>query len=131
MGGKSGDGYGAFWFGRKRVGTHRVAWLLCNGPIPSGLHVLHRCDTPACVNPDHLFLGTHQDNMRDRDAKGRCGARGQRGEKCPSHKLRLDDVTEIRRMVAAGAQQTVLAARFGVHKATINDLVLRKTWAHI
>lgn len=53
------------------ITTHRLAWQLFRGPIPDGMHVCHRCDTPECVNPDHLFLGTSFDNMRDKVAKGR------------------------------------------------------------
>lgn len=73
-------GYGSYQFGRKRKErAHRIAWQLENGPIPAGISVLHRCDVPACVNPDHLFLGTHADNMRDKTLKGRLrnGTEGQ------------------------------------------------------
>lgn len=65
------DGYGVLRYQRSRMRAHRVSWQLANGPVPKGLHVLHSCDNPPCVNPDHLFLGTHQDNVRDRDQKKR------------------------------------------------------------
>jgi hypothetical protein len=65
------NSYGAIRHNGKATLAHRVSWEMRNGPIPAGMHVLHRCDTPTCVNPDHLFLGTPLDNARDRDAKGR------------------------------------------------------------
>lgn len=68
------DGYGSIRVGRKAELAHRVAWWLTNGPIPPGLHVLHRCDRPECVNPDHLFLGTQLDNVVDMYRKGRARA---------------------------------------------------------
>lgn len=77
MGFRKWDGYG--WLARKRNGkssyltAHRYAWILTNGEVPDGLHVLHRCDNPPCCNPAHLFLGTHQDNMADKARKGRFG----------------------------------------------------------
>src|SRR6266567_1582450 len=65
-------GYGFFQVGiGDRQLAHRISWKIHNGPIPDGLYVLHKCDTPPCVNPDHLFLGTYYDNMDDMDQKGR------------------------------------------------------------
>jgi hypothetical protein len=74
-----GFGYGVVQLGRgePRSGAHRVSWRLHCGPIPDGLHVLHRCDNPPCTRPDHLFLGTALDNQRDASAKGRLSVAGK------------------------------------------------------
>lgn len=69
--GKTGQGYGAFAIDGRNRPAHRVSFELFKGKIPEGIFVCHKCDIPACVNPDHLFLGTHQDNMDDRSKKGR------------------------------------------------------------
>lgn len=65
-------GYGMVsWAGRKNIVAHRLSWTIVNGPIPEGLNALHKCDTPRCVNPEHIFLGTQKDNAADCLAKGR------------------------------------------------------------
>lgn len=77
--GRSGAprGYGHIYVNGRPALTHRLAWILANGPIPDGLHVLHHCDNPPCCNLAHLFLGTDADNAADRDAKGRAGVNAQ------------------------------------------------------
>ena len=79
---RPGKGYGFIRFrGRKNWSAHRVSYTLFRGEIPEGMHVCHSCDTPACVNPDHLWLGTNQDNQLDKSIKGR--AAGQNKTHCP------------------------------------------------
>ena len=93
-------GYGRFGLDGKVVGAHRVAYMLAVGPIPDGLMVLHHCDTPACVRPDHLYVGTHDDNMRDKADRKRVVVRTG-----PSHsnsKLSTAQVREIRERAASG-----------------------------
>ena len=79
-------GYGNIKVGGKVLATHRMSWEIFIGPIPPGLHVLHRCDVPCCVRPSHLWLGTPTDNTADRDHKGRCtaGAYERRRTHCPA-----------------------------------------------
>lgn len=62
--------YGYFWMNGRGVPAHKAAWIIFHGPAPKGLFVLHRCNRPACVRPEHMYLGTHEDNMRDRKASG-------------------------------------------------------------
>jgi hypothetical protein len=69
--GRTRQGYGKLNRNGKRWAAHRFIWTFVNGPIPNGIHVLHKCDNPPCINPDHLWLGTHTDNMRDKVRKGR------------------------------------------------------------
>lgn len=107
---------------------HVLSYLLHYGPIPDKLHVCHSCDNPKCVNPKHLWLGTHQENMKDRNEKGRCGVSGRYGEDINTSKLTEEQVREIRSCVEKGAKQTQMAKRFGVSRSTINSLIKRRTW---
>ena len=109
------------------VRAHRYSYERAVGPIPKGLHVCHKCDTPSCVNPDHLFLGTAQDNTNDKVAKGR----HLRGECMPQSKLKEADVREMRAMYAAGTAAPTLAARFGVAPTTVHSILRRRKWKHV
>jgi hypothetical protein len=104
--------------------AHRAAWELTNGPVRNGLFVLHRCDNRACVNPAHLFLGTHDDNMADMVSKGR-QARGSVNGRA---KLTEESVREI---LAVPTQGRVLAKRFGVTPQCISRVRRGHAWAHV
>lgn len=100
--------------------AHRLSYKLHRGPIPDGLHVLHRCDNPGCVNPEHLFLGTHADNMADKTAKGRQGLRA---------KLTKAEVVAIRTSI--GVPQQKLGKQYGVSKTLISYIRAGKLWTHV
>jgi hypothetical protein len=108
--------------------AHRVAYELAHGSIPDGLFVCHSCDTPRCVNPDHLWLGTNADNAADMARKNR----SNQGERCPSAKLTAERVTEIRRRWAeGGVQQKALAAEYGVSRGVVSEILSGKSWRHL
>ena len=113
------------WKGKDLL-AHRAMWVVMKGKIPKGLCVCHTCDTPACINIEHLFLGTHLENMRDRDAKGRRVA--PVGLDHHQHKLTPTKVRAIRK---SKMRMAVLAKKYGVNRGTIHDVINRKTWVHI
>jgi hypothetical protein len=115
------------------VYAHRLSYEIHHGPIPDGKWVLHRCDNPPCTNPDHLFLGTHDDNMADATAKGRMNGRPNRprGEQVKTSKLTAGKVREMRALAAAGRSTQALAAQFGVSDDCVRSVVTRKRWAHV
>ncbi len=121
-------GYGTFFMpGSRPTGAHRVAYELMVGPIPEGLYVLHRCDNRLCINPTHLFLGTHQDNIADCVAKGRQA----RGEKQGFSKLTADDIIAIRRRCQDGESQRSIAEEFGVCQQSISNILRGVLWKHV
>lgn len=125
-------GYGLVYVPRhlgNYVRAHRAAWRLCRGPIPDGLFVLHHCDNPPCVNPDHLFLGTHADNAKDRTMKGR--SRGPRGELSGRTSLTVADVLAIRGRLASGESQSSVAASFSVSASCIAGIGRRQRWVDV
>ena len=131
MAGTTGEGYGSLRVvGHKTIKAHRYSWELHYGPIPDGLWVCHHCDIPACVRPDHLFLGTAADNCADKLMKGR--GRLPRGELTSWAKLTDADVREIRAAYAEGGiTQQALARRYGVCSTTIFYAIARRNWAHV
>jgi len=128
-------GYGRFAVSQKRLAAHRASWFLHYGPIPEGMFVCHHCDNPKCIRPDHLFLGTHRDNMRDMARKGRAikGRKGppRWGQGNPNAKLTEADVLQIRRAYKnGGVTQCSLGTLYGVHRTAISDILIGRTWAH-
>lgn len=126
------NGYGTFWVNERTrcARAHRLAWEMHNGAIPAGLCVLHRCDTPGCVRPDHLFLGTDADNQRDMIAKGRRVS--SVGSAHQNAKLNEQVVIEARQRVSGGAESIAsLARRTGVHYMVMFKAVHGLTWQHV
>lgn len=124
-------GYGATEFnGQTRA--HRAAWTLLRGPIPAGMELCHKCDNKRCVNPDHIFLGTHAENMADLKAKG-LNPRGERIR----HTLTEEQVKTIRREYAyirgrnGSSNASELAARYGVTPGAIVSAAVGRTWKHL
>lgn len=125
-------GYGEFWLDGRMQKAHRVSWLIFRGDIPfhespHGLCVCHSCDTPLCVNPEHLFLGTNKENAEDREKKGRTFV--PRGDKHGRRKLTAQTVQEVRKAYATGRySQTELARIHRVSQSCISSLVRGETW---
>ena len=122
---KNKDGRGYCHFNNKTIMASRASYLSFIGEISENLEVCHKCDNPSCVNPEHLFIGTHKDNIEDRDLKGR----GARGEKLG--KLKEQDILEIRNFREKGFSQQKIADIFKVRQTTISRILLGKTWNHI
>ncbi len=118
-------GYGRVYFQGKVRSTHRIAYFLSTGNDPDGFSICHSCDNPACCNPVHLFLGTHQINMTDRNAKGRVAS----GERNGRAKLTWETVNAIRAAyVPFKVTLPMLAARFGVNRYIVSDILRNRTW---
>lgn len=142
-------GYGRTNYYGQKWWAHRLAWVLTHGPIPSGLWVLHNCpggDTPLCVNPAHLWLGTAADNNRDMAAKGRAASgtrngthmhpdRVLRGEQQPNARLTEAQVREMRALHRPHSHSVgspkQLAQQYGVSIRTVSAILYRKSWRHI
>lgn len=131
QGWKIPKGYGGINYLGKKVYVHRLAWILKRGEIPEGLHVLHRCDNPPCINPNHLFLGTNEDNIHDCMSKGRKVSADVRGEKNPRAILSAVDVLRIRRLYDQGWRHDQIAEAFCASIHVVRKAALRQSWRHI
>jgi hypothetical protein len=129
-GSKRGGGYGQFSIKGKLHAAHRVAFELYNGPIPDGLCVCHKCDVRECVNPDHLFLGTQADNVRDRDEKGRT-SKGKKHALAKRHALAKLTEAAVRDIRTKRMTQVEFAKLYGVSPVTICLAQRGETWAHV
>lgn len=140
-GGKNRQGYGLFRFRNRSFLAHRASWILHHGEIPTALGVLHKCDTPLCVNPSHLFLGTQQDNMDDAKSKGRVQIgdansmrrhpeRIARGERRWNARLTENQVREIRQAAKVITHKEI-ARRFGLDPCQVSRIVSGKRWKHV
>ena len=110
--------------GKRNVMTHRASFMVHRGPIPDGMLVLHECDNPSCVNPDHLRVGTANDNTQDMIAKGRA-------KLVTRAKVSPEQVREIRTMRERGMMTKDIGERFGVSGSTVTNICNRDTWRSI
>jgi hypothetical protein len=126
-------GYGKLGVDGGEVYVHRLAYELEHGPIPDGLLVCHTCDTPNCINPDHLFLGTNAENLADRDAKGRGDTKSwtMLGTKHHNARLTDDDVRYIRANCTKRGDQRRMAKQFGITETNVTVIVKRRGWKHV
>jgi hypothetical protein len=126
---KAGKGYGLIrvpWT-RKTSYVHQAAWVVANGMIPAGMLVCHRCDNRLCGNPDHLFIGTHGDNLQDMKAKGR----HLYGERNTKSKLTEAQVNQIHDIAATGVPQWKIADQFNVGQITVSRILRGERWNHV
>lgn len=123
---RNDSGYGRMVDWKTETLTHRISYEIATGEaIPEGMFVLHRCDNPPCLRPEHLFLGTAQDNMSDMVSKGRAHT-----GHLPSNTTKLTPakVTEIRRKYQRGYTQCEIAAEFQISQSQVSSIVRRQNW---
>jgi hypothetical protein len=122
-------GYGLIKIDGRQTRAHRVSYETYKGKIPEGLFVCHTCDVPLCVNPNHLFLGTLQENNLDMYLKGRNYSSS--GDKNPRSKLREADIPVIIQMRNTGMLYTKIGEQFNVTGKTISAIFVKRTWSHL
>lgn len=124
---KDNDGYGRLNVRGIPVRVSRLSWEISRGEIPHGKVVCHRCDNPECTNPLHLYLGSHKDNMRDRNRRGRTRSGEEHGNAILSER----EVLEIISLARFGVTQRAIADRYGVESSRVSKIVAGKSWRHL
>ena len=122
-------GYGQMWFMGKQINASRVSWIIHNGSIPNKLWVLHKCDNPPCTNPDHLFLGTCSDNVKDMIKKGR--KKISMGIDKKNSKLNNEKVIEIRKLIEQKTPYKEISQKFSISIASISGIKYNRSWKHV
>lgn len=141
------NGYGVAYFGKERWLAHRAAYSLVKGEIPKGMSVCHSCDNPACINPDHLWLGTHKENMHDSIKKGRASKPPvhvggdhwrlkyphmvEHGEDNPNAIMTEEQVIQMRKDYVGGQPLDEICARYEINRSTMHDYTSGRTWKHL
>lgn len=127
------DGYGILKLEGSNIPkrAHRVVWEFCNGAVPKGMYVCHTCDIRHCVNINHLFLGTHTDNMRDMINKGRGKQPDNRGSRHGLSKLTEKQVKSIKKLLKLNISCRDIASKYGVNRNTIGDIKAGRGWKHV
>ncbi len=125
---RNNSGYGVVYVGSKRIMAHRLAWALHNGADPAGKVVMHSCDNRACVNPEHLSLGTYKDNTADMVKKGRARYVAHPGKSNGKARLTEDQVWYARRLIADGVSNQAIGSLLGVTHQNINRIRKGLTW---
>lgn len=121
------NGYGYLRFQSENISAHRASYTLAKGKIPENMFVCHTCDNRSCINPDHLFLGSHKDNMSDMTKK----ERQAKGIDHGGAKLTEEDVLIIKKRIKAGDTQPEIANDYNVLRAAISKIVTKRTWRHL
>ncbi|CAH0532164.1 HNH endonuclease [Ralstonia phage UAM5] len=121
-------GYGQFQFHGRPQAAHRISYIINIGEIPSGMLVLHKCDVPGCVNPDHLFLGTDSDNMVDMSLKGRGRTKDQKGDSNGNARL---DRAKVEAIFFDGRPSAEIADEYGISQFHVRRIKCGQAWTHL
>lgn len=127
------NGYGRLSRCDRVLYAHRMSYLKYNGEIPQNMEVCHRCDVKRCCNPDHLFLGTHSDNIKDMYSKGKGNTGGYtlpafEGSKNPNAKLKEEDIDRIKDLFDEGYRQKYIAEMFNITQGHVSSIINNKKW---
>jgi DNA-binding CsgD family transcriptional regulator len=128
-GAKTGRGYGTFRVNRKQRAVHRLSYELHHGPIPEEKMICHHCDTPLCINPNHLFLGDAK--LNDEDMRNKNRQPNLSGQRNGHSSLTSEKVQKIRQLYKEGQTQLQIAKRFKIQQPTVSKIVRRIRWAHL